>query len=480
MIKKVFDYIQKNHMLQAGDTVVAGISGGADSVCLLFILLKMRERMPLRLTAVHVDHGLRKEAAQDAAFTEGLCRRWGCGFRCIPVNVEAYAAENRISTEEAGRILRYRAFEQVLEEMGAPDGKIAVAHNQNDNAETVLFHLMRGTGLTGLAGISPVRERIIRPLLCISRRDIEQFLAENHISYCIDRTNNEDTYTRNKIRHHILPYAEAEICGQAVPHIYDTSVMIREADAFLQKSASEAFARCASEHAREIIFTIDAFLREDVFLQKQMLLFAVGRLAGSRKDIAAVHVRLLHGLFVREGNGRVSLPYGITAYREYKAVRLQIGGKEEEQPGAVLEEQELLIPGRTEQADGISVICRLFPYEKSENIPQKTYTKWFDYDKIVKSLVLRTRRQGDYMQVFAGGGRKSLKSYLIDEKVPQAERDRMLLVADGGHIVWMIGKRISERYKINVQTKTVLEIQVIGGTSDGRESQGAVDGRRSG
>ena len=472
MIKKVFDHIQKNHMLQAGDTVVAGISGGADSVCLLFILLKMRERMPLRLTAVHVDHGLREEAAQDAAFTEGLCRRWDCDFRCIPVNVEAYAAENRISTEEAGRILRYRAFEQVLEETGAPDGKIAVAHNQNDNAETVLFHLMRGTGLTGLAGISPVRERIIRPLLCISRRDIEQFLAENHISYCIDRTNNEDTYTRNKIRHHILPYAETEICGQAVSHIYDTSVMIREADAFLQKSASEAFARCASEHAQEIIFTIDAFLREDVFLQKQMLLLAVGRLAGSRKDIAAVHVRLLHELFVREGNGRVSLPYGITAYREYGRVRLYAGETEMRysETDAVLTEQELLIPGRTERTDGISVICRLFPYEKSENIPQKTYTKWFDYDKIVKSLVLRTRRQGDYIQVFAGGGRKSLKSYLIDEKVPQAERDRMPLLADGGHIVWVIGRRISERYKINVQTKTVLEIQVIGGTSDGGES----------
>lgn len=470
MIKKVFDYIQKNHMLQAGDTVVAGISGGADSVCLLFILLKIRERLPLRLTAVHIDHGLREESAQDAAFTEGLCRRWGCDFRCIPVNVEAYAAENRISTEEAGRILRYRAFERALEEMGAPDGRIAVAHNQNDNAETVLFHLMRGTGLTGLAGISPVRERIIRPLLCMSRRDIEQFLAEKQIPYCIDRTNNEDTYTRNRIRHHILPYAEAEICGQAVSHIYDTSVIIREADAFLKKSALEAFRRCAQERAQEISFTIDAFLREDVFLQKQLLLSALSRLAGSRKDIAAVHVRLLHELFVREGNGRVSLPYGVTAYREYETVRLRIEGKEESQPGAVLEERALLIPGRTHWADGLSVISRLFPYEKSENIPQKTYTKWIDYDKIVKSLVLRTRRQGDYMQVFAGGGRKSLKSYLIDEKIPRAERDRMPLLADGGHIVWAIGGRLSERYKINVQTKTVLEIQAIGGTSDGGES----------
>ena len=458
-------------MLQAGDTVAAGISGGADSVCLLFILLKMREQTPFRLAAVHVNHGLREEAAQDAAFTEELCRRWNCDFYCIETDVERYAAENRVSTEEAGRTLRYLAFEQVLEEMGAPDGKIAVAHNQNDNAETVLFHLMRGTGLTGLAGISPVRDRVIRPLLSVSRPEIERFLAEKHISYCIDRTNNEDTYTRNKIRHHILPYAEAEICGQAVSHIYDTSVMIREADAFLRKNAEEALARCASEDGREIVFEVDAFLQEDTFLQKQMLLLAIGRLAGSRKDIKAAHVRILHELFTREGNGRISLPYCITAYREYGKVRLHSGGKEERREAeTVLEERELTVPGKTRWTEDISVLCRLFPYEKSENIPQKTYTKWFDYDKIVKSLVLRTKRQGDYIQIRPDGGRKSLKSYLIDEKIPRAERDRTLLLADGGHIVWVVGGRISERYKINVQTKTVLEIQVIGGTSDGGES----------
>lgn len=470
MMKKVFDYIQMNHMLQAGDTVVAGISGGADSVCLLFILLKMQKQIPFRLTAVHVNHQLRKEAAKDAAFTEELCRKWGCDFRCIEVNVSGYADACHISTEEAGRILRYRAFAQVLAVLGAPDGKIAVAHNQNDNAETVLFHLMRGTGLTGLSGIRPVRDRIIRPLLCVSRSEIEKFLAENSLSYCIDRTNNEDTYTRNRIRHHILPYAETEICENTVSHIYDTSVIVREADVYIRKNTLAALKRCAEEMKRSIVFDVEAFLREDDFIQKQLLLLSMERLAGSRKDIAAVHVHILHGLFMREGNGKSSLPYGMTAYREYGKVRICIGENEEQtEERSVLRELSLLIPGRSVWENGLTVFCRLFPYEKCENIPQKTYTKWFDYDKIVRSLVLRTRRKGDYIQVCADGGRKSLKDYLINEKIPQAERDRILLLADGEHIVWVIGRRISERYKIDGQTKTVLEIQVMGGTSDVRE-----------
>ena len=494
MITKVLAYIKEYHMLQPGDKVAVGVSGGADSVCLLFMLLKMRESIPIELTAVHVNHKIRPEAGEDATFVEALCKEWGCRYRYVEADVENYAREKHISTEEAGRQIRYEAFEQALQEMSAAEastvaageakmsaggqaasGKIAVAHNQNDNAETVLFHLMRGSGLDGLAGIRPVRGNVIRPLLCVTRAEIEAFLEKWGISYCIDRTNHEDTYTRNRIRHHILPYAESEICKGAVSHIYDTSVIIEEASAYIRKNAEAALKRCEvmpQKTSAERVLEVEAFRKEEAFLQKQVLLLALEKAAGSRKDLGAVHIRALHQLFLREGNGQCSLPYGLTAVREYGRVRIISGKKAAELAGTGQEVPtvcELLIPGETEWGDGRVFSCSIFPYEKNQIIPQKTYTKWFDYDKIVKSLVLRTRQTGDYLEIRQDGSRKTLKSYLIDEKVPRTERDRLPVLADGNHILWIVGMRISEHYKINENTKTVLQIQVIGGTSDGRE-----------
>lgn len=466
MIVKIQNFMEVHHMLQAGDTVAAGVSGGADSVCLLFVLLKLQKKIPFRLFAVHVNHKIREEAGADAKFVEALCRQWGCPFSYVEEDVEGYALSHHMSTEEAGRFIRYQAFERILTKEGASAGKIAVAHNQNDNAETVLFHMLRGTGIRGLAGIQPVREKVIRPLLCVSRREIEEFLGKNQIRYCIDRTNSEDTYTRNKIRHHILTYAEQEICEKAVSHIYDTSVMMREAGDYICRNAQQALSGCAKCRGREILFDIGSFVREDILIQKEMLLLAMARLLNGRKDISRVHVHTLHQMFLRTGNGRIDLPWGLTAYREYETVRLAAG--KEECPER--REKELLVPGTTVWAEGMIFCSSIFPYEKNQNIPRKTYTKWFDYDKIIKPLVLRTRQTGDYLETCAEGGSKSLKAYLIGEKIPKAQRDKLTVLADGSHIVWVVGRRISERYKINKQTKTVLQIQVTGGTSDGREN----------
>ena len=475
MIEKVMRFAKEHHMLPEGGTVVAGVSGGADSVCLLFILLQMRKQRPFDLVAVHVNHKIREEAGEDAAFVEALCRRWDCPYRYVEEDVARYARERHLSEEEAGRLVRYGAFERVLEERGAPEGRIAVAHNQNDNGETVLFHLFRGSGLRGLSGIRPVRERVIRPLLCVSREEIERFLEENGISYCIDRTNSEDTYTRNKIRHHILSYARREICSRAVPHIYDASVMIGEADAFIRDCAEKAFGRCGRVTPKEILFDIAAYEREEPFIRRQVLLLAMERMAEGGKDISMVHIRLLSELFTRAENGRLDLPGGLCAWREYGRVRLAYSSA-----GQIPDTVELIIPGTVRWGKEISLTCRLFPCEKSINIQEKTYTKWIDYDKIVKSLVLRTRRVGDYLQIRADGGRKSLKSFMINEKIPAAVRDEMPLVADGSHIVWIPGYRISGHYKIDRRTRTILQMKMTGGNTDGGEDQGSVDGGSSG
>ncbi len=466
------------HMLQAGDTVAAGISGGADSVCLLFVLCNIRKYLPFRLIAVHVNHLIREEAGEDAAYVERLCREWGCPYRYVEEDVEGYARDNHMSVEEAGRFLRYQAFARVLREADAPDGKIAVAHNQNDNAETVLFHLFRGSGLAGLAGIRPVRDNVIRPLLGIPRCEIEAFLRENQIACRIDRTNYDDTYTRNRIRHHLLACGEREICERAVSHIYDASVVISEADAYIGRCTEQALQRCAVVRETEIVLEQAAFVREDPVIQKRLLLLAMQRLSGGR-DIGAVHVRLFRELFLRPGNGRIDLPHGMTALREYGNVRLlRDGGRTvSETAERAAWEQALQIPGEICLPGGLCVACSLLPYQKRQIIPQKTYTKWFDYDKIVKSLVLRTRRTGDWLLTRTDGGRKTLKAYMIDEKIPRALREQIPVVADGGHIMWVVGYRISDYYKVDEQTKTVLQIKVTGGTTDGGEDQSTVDGR---
>lgn len=213
-------YIAVHKMIEAGDCVLAGVSGGADSVCMLHLLARMRKEIPFQLMAVHVNHGLRAEAGADALFVEELCRRWEVPFFLREIDMQGYAQAHKLSEEEAGRILRYQIFEQILGEIksGAP-GKIAVAHNAEDRAETMLFHMFRGSGLKGLGSIRPVRESVVRPLLCLDRARIVDYLEAEGISWREDRTNGEDTYARNRIRHHILSYAQQNICHGAVSHM---------------------------------------------------------------------------------------------------------------------------------------------------------------------------------------------------------------------------------------------------------------------
>ena len=177
--EKVKKYIAAYEMIVPGDCVVAGVSGGADSVCLLHLLWRLQKEMVFRLNVVHINHGLRAEAGEDAAFVEELCRQWELPFFLREADMPGYAAEHKVSSEEAGRLLRYQAFEEILRRIqGENAGKIAVAHNAEDRAETMLFHMFRGSGLKGMSAIRPVRESVIRPLLSVSRREIEAYLTD--------------------------------------------------------------------------------------------------------------------------------------------------------------------------------------------------------------------------------------------------------------------------------------------------------------
>ncbi len=464
MIEKVFRYIQKYQMIKEGDTIVAGISGGADSVCLLFVLTEIRKRIPFHLAVVHVNHGIRMEAKEDAEYVRLLCAKQKIPFYLKEADVKVYAKEQGISEEEAGRIIRYRAFEEVLlKERDNEGGKIAVAHNSNDCAETMLFNLFRGTGLKGLIGIKPVNGNIIRPILCLERKEIEEYLANRKLKYCHDYTNDGDGYTRNKIRHHILPYAEEEVCSHVVEHMTLTATHLDGAQEYIQKQTYLARKRCC-EDVGEIAIRITDFMKEDEYLQGQILLSLLEEISPGRKDITAAHISQIKDLIHKDGSKEIDLPYGIKVCKVYDVVTIK---REPLKKNGVPDEtkivQEYVLEGHGKlSVPGLGIVeFTVFPYNKNENIPQKTYTKWFDYGKIKQSVLLRKRQQGDYLTINNQMSKKSLQDYLVNEKVPKADRNYIYVLADASHIMWVPGHRISEYYKVTENTERVLQVKIV-------------------
>lgn len=455
---KVKAYIEKYRMISSGDVIVAGVSGGADSVCLLLMLYRLAKEVPIRLVVVHVNHGIRNEAKEDASYTEQLCKDKNIPFYLIETDVRKYAKENGLSEEEAGRKIRYEAFERILKELG--EGKIAVAHNANDRAETMLFHLFRGTGLSGASGIKPVRGEVIRPLLCLSREEIEDYLKEEEVAFCTDDTNREDIYTRNRIRNHILPYAEENICHGAVAHMWDTADMLLEAEEYIGKEARKAYENClekADLYKKEIILNVDCLIKEDELIQKYVILKAMEELTAARKDITSAHILSIIALLNKAGTKQISLPYGLTAVKEYNLLKIgPINAWEKEHAEEIL----LQIPGSVFVPGLGKVKCRLISYEESKILQEKSCTKWFDYDKITKSPVFRTRQIGDFLTINVNLSKKSLKEYMIGEKIPKNIRSGFFILADGSHIMWVPGHRISQYYKVTETTNSILEVQL--------------------
>ncbi|WOO34780.1 tRNA lysidine(34) synthetase TilS [Anaerocolumna sp. AGMB13020] len=489
MINKIKQYISKYNMLEKGDQIIVGVSGGADSVCLFHVLTELSESYGLTLFVIHVNHGIRgEEADRDEEFVRSLCKERGVSFTAVCKDIPFMAKAQGLSLEEAGRITRYEVFNQYLNAYKC--NKIAIAHNKNDNAETILFNLFRGSALTGLTGINPVRDNIIRPLLCLERQEIEAYLSNRSAGYLDDSTNFTLDYTRNKIRHGILKNA-AEVNKQAISHISRAGDSLMEVGAFVEKMTLKAMERVlvrgdnvrrnlpkkdvySSDNNTEIKeaalqgkvqLLTEELIKEDIVIQKELVRKALSFLSGSLKDLEAVHVTAVLDLVSKQTGKRVNLPYGITAVKEYNHISFVKDKKNssciDTSPPENELVQELNIPGRTPLPDReISLITEVMNYKKNMIIPQNLYTKWFDYDKIKDTVLIRRRKQGDYLCIDARGSTKKLKAYFIDEKVPRQIRDVQPLLADGSHIVWVIGGRISEAYKVDENTKRILQIKL--------------------
>ena len=493
MQRKIQIFMEQYHMIEHGDHVVAGVSGGADSVCLLRVLEQLQKSVGFSLSAVHVEHGIRGiESLQDAEFVQKLCADLNVPLQIFHVDAPARAQQRHQSLEEAARELRYECFYQACMEGGA--SRLAVAHHGDDCAETMLFHLSRGTGIRGLCGIVPVRQieennvKLIRPLLCLTRAEIEGFLKKMQQEYRTDSTNADQNMSRNRIRSQVLPQL-CQINPAAVPHMVRTAGYMEEVCDYIDEVAWSLGRQYIcylpeKQNLREVRITRAGFTEMPKILQENLLQRLMGELAGSRKDITAVHVEKVRELFQGQVGRQIDLPYRMVAkagyediclYQKEKTCRINEDSDEladsgdkqndfEKSSRENMTEMVLDVSGQIQEFSGIQISACVFPFDGNfQQIPEKTYTKWFDYDKIKNTVQIRTRRPGDFLQVRSEGGHKKLKDYLINSKIPQKERDTLVLLAEGSHILWIVGRRISEAYKVTQETKRILEVCVNGG-----------------
>ena len=508
---RVRETMEQYHMLEPGDRVIAAVSGGADSVCLLALLCAWREPRGISIRALHVHHGLRgEEADRDADFVRSLCEGLHVPCHILKVDVRGLAAEKGMSEEEAGRFLRYEALEKEaldwegedrasggrsgldedwadgdwahgdsadggLADGGSADGgpadggpadggpvvggaagsslspvKIAVAHHSGDQVETILHNLFRGSGLFGMKGIVYRRGRIIRPLLDVDRDCILKWLADHDLPYVQDSTNDTLHYTRNRIRNQLLPEIEQYVNRGAAGNILRLGRLAAQADEYLESQA----AAWIKAHVRKnpgAYIPAEAFLLEPEILRSYVVMSLLKELGGASRDLGLVHVSQVMELAGRAVGKQVDLPYGLSAIREYEGIWMGRGD-----PAAEEEWGDLPI-----------VDMEVFSRKKGMEFPKNVYTKWFDCDKIKGTPVVRTRRPGDFI-VLSDNNHKALNRFMIDEKIPRQMRDKIPLLADGSHVMWIIGYRISEYYKIGPDTVRVLQAEA-GQTGERKE-----------
>ncbi len=488
MYQNILDNVKKycidRGLLKENMGIVAGLSGGADSVFLLEALRELQNQFRLRICAVHVNHGIRgEEAARDELFSERYAEGMGIPFRKFMGDVPMMAAEWHMSVEEAGREFRYRCLEDVRQELGYD--VIAVAHHRDDQAETILLHMLRGSGLRGMGGMLPRRDRIIRPLLCVGKEEILEALAERGIGFCQDSTNEEIRYRRNKIRWEVLPLLQ-EVQEGAAEHLARLGEEMQEVAAYLEGQAEACCQELVREEKGCLKVEADAFLPIPNVLQREVAMRLLARMAGRRRDRGSVHVAKFRELFAG-GTGRsLDLPYGLRAWREYgwvflgkrsgaaepgdgKSGAAEPGDGESEvaKPGEDVSgwSEELCLGSRVSvmTSRGEEWILRAMKKEaerfSAANL-KKCCTKCFDYDRMDTMPRFRYWEPGDFLWLDRKGRRKKLNRIFVDEKIPVADRRRIPILAMGSHVLWIPElNRQSAFFYVTEETQEVLCIE---------------------
>ena len=470
--KKVRSFVEKEDLLGRGERILIGLSGGADSVCLTRYLMTAREEFGIELLAVHVNHGIRgSEAERDETFVRKFCSRWKIELEVAAVDVPKLAQAGGMSLEEAGRIARYETFDRLAHTRGC--SKIAVAHHANDLAETMIFRMVRGTGPGGLAAMTARSGSRIRPLLCLTRREIEDILYQLGQDYVEDSSNCCADYSRNYIRHQILPGLEA-MNPRFIEHMKQLAFMQADQNMYLEEMMDRRLGKLLQLEPGRAWIKEQEFQALFSYEKKAILRRMLFHVSGHKRDIGHVHIKMLCRLMSQPAGKRSSLPYGVTALKTDEGLLLTLAGaeslseKKQKEAGTAdpgmsvdlktLEREGTL--GPLSAGSGCSLFFRLLEWNGQE-VPKSRCVKYFDYDKINNTLSIRPSSSGDYFYMDTLGHRKKVRRYFIDEKIPWKDRGNITVLAEGDHVLWIPGFRSSEGCRVDADTHKVLQVEIM-------------------
>ena len=444
VIDKVKKTIREYNLIENGDRVLCALSGGSDSVAMLHILMRLSEELNFTVSAAHVNHNIRAEANDDESFVVGLCEENGIECFVKNADVPAYAAEHKMSSELAGRKIRYDFFEELRN--GKNINKIATAHNKNDSAESVLLHLTRGCGIDGMCGISPKRDGyIIRPIIGLTKCEVEEFCKENNYRFVVDKTNFEAEYTRNKIRLHLLPLIENELNPSFVDTLTENTQIFAESADFIDRCTKQAYERLTVSGTADIA----GLSEEHDIIIKGVIGLMYRNFSNRHEKLSVKHINDVLGMIKSGANKTLNMPGGIKAVSEYGKLKFVYAGSENKPfcyPLTVGEERYL------PEADSFIII------KNEEKTGRNSASKIYFYADENSEFSVRSRKNGDVCFPCGMTGKKKLSDLFTDIKLERDKRDAVPIVTCNGEIVWVGGIRRDRRF-LNGKTLMSCEIR---------------------
>jgi len=455
LIEKAEKTILKNSLLAQGDSVLVGFSGGPDSACLLYLLHALKETYQLQIRALYINHNLRPvEVPNEIEFCRKFCEGLGIPFIVESIDVISYCKEHSKNRQEAARELRYQVFGKAAAESGA--NKIALAHNGDDQAETLFMRLVRGAGPAGLSGIPIKRDSIIRPLLEIGRQEIEMFLTSRNIVPVTDSSNLKEVYFRNMIRLRLMPMLK-QVNPSLLQSLSHTMEILREEERYFEILVTKTLMKLISRKAQKRIelFLSPLEAMETVILRR-VLRRAISETEGL-KGIGFLHIEDIIALIKNGQSGdRIVLPRNIRVIKEYALLVIT-----SEEPVRIAEYM-LDLPGKAVIVNAHHVVTAEVE-EKSVVFGDGKLSVLLDAEKMKFPLMVRPRRPGDYFYPIGFGRKKKLQDFFVDMKVPRDERDSIPVVVSGDDIVWVAGYRADDRFKVTEATKKFVRLGIVQG-----------------
>ncbi len=457
-IDKVIATSRKYDMISEGEVILSGLSGGPDSVCLLHALHKMKDAFKLNITALYIDHGLRPdETGSEIEFCKDICKNLNLPFMQKSIDVKSCAKEQKLNIQEAARQLRYRIFDETSYEINAR--KIALGHTADDQAETLIMRLLRGSGPTGLSGIPPVRGYIIRPLIEIGRGEIERFLDAEKIAYIIDSSNLKKDYLRNRIRLSLMPMLK-ELNPDIIGTLSKTAAIFRDEERYFEFIVTKTLMKLITrktDHRIELF--LSPFEIMDKVIMRRVLRRAIDETKGLR-GISFIHIEDIIELVKRGDAGdRVYLPGGIRVIKKYSTILLT-----SETP-VQLTACTLTVPGDTILKEAGVLIKASVIEDQGSEVSNQNSGLWtafgiFDADKLDFPLLVRHRTDGDFFYPSGFGRKRKIQDFFVDQKVPRDERDRVPLIISANDIIWVVGYRGDDRFRVTEETKRALKLEI--------------------